>query len=360
MAFDPIQEDCLRLILEDMHRKGVFPLEDASFIEHGMELYRTDADQLVHTDRDRSFHLTARVAELVDYQLPFITNEMEINRQEDLAEDQLREAIELDPGNRDAQRMLAALNAESNDAYVSFLIDNRSALEDDLARLEAGANDPYSREFASDLGRRPYLRWLASLAAHALISGQYRIALEAAEASLAFAPHDPGDVRHSAMLALAKLEATRDELHAFRRKHALAYLSPSPQRRRGPLTGHRDLDPWSLLAEMSAAWKSYDLEGAERALRTLVKGFPHGAESLFYQAELPEGVFSRVNVPAASDDELVLAISEATPLLQEGIGSPDNACFSTWIANHDIVARALEGRGARPSQAKGRHSGGVD
>ena len=83
MSFDPIQEDCLRLILQDMRRKHVFPLENPAFIEHDMDVYSQDPARLIKTDEDRSFHLTTRAAEMVDYRIPFVTDEAEIDRMSD-------------------------------------------------------------------------------------------------------------------------------------------------------------------------------------------------------------------------------------------------------------------------------------
>ena len=60
MAFDPVQEDCLRLILAAMEREGADPASDAAFIERASEAYRLDPATLIHTDRDRSFHLRGR------------------------------------------------------------------------------------------------------------------------------------------------------------------------------------------------------------------------------------------------------------------------------------------------------------
>lgn len=55
MAFDPVQEDCLRLILAAMEREGADPASDAAFIERASEAYRLDPATLIHTDRtDRS------------------------------------------------------------------------------------------------------------------------------------------------------------------------------------------------------------------------------------------------------------------------------------------------------------------
>ena len=83
----------------------------------------------------------------------------------------------------------------------------------------------------------------------------------------------------------------------------------------------------TLIALMSAAWRELDYEGAEHYLRVLARSCPHAAEALYFQTEFPDGVYARVNVDAGSTDELVLALSEATPVLQEGLGAPDNASF---------------------------------
>ena len=87
--------------------------------------------------------------------------------------------------------MLTALTANSNEEYVQYLVSKCDEVEHDLALKIASAQDPYEREAAGDLTRRPYLRWLAALASRAFISGRYRMSLEAANRSLDFAPNDP-------------------------------------------------------------------------------------------------------------------------------------------------------------------------
>ena len=357
VAFDPIQEDCLRLILESMRREGVFPLEDQAYVERVADIYCADPARLIRSDRDRSFHLVARATELIDYRIPFMTDEAEIDKLADEAEGYLREAAELDRSNWDAKRMLAALDAPTNDAYVGYLLDNREAVERDLADLDASASDPYAREFAGDLGRRPYLRWLAAIASRALIAGQYRLSLDVAEQSLAVAPQDPADVRHTAMLALAKLEVEPEELERFRERHAAAYPQAVPQQRRHRRTTETASDAWTLIAQMCLAYRSLDYDGAERTLRTILQTCPHAAQALFYQAEFPDGVFCRVNVEPGSDDELVLALSEATPLLQEGVGTPDDAAFSLWVSEHELVQAQLDGKLPRVQAAVGFRPG---
>ena len=132
MAFDPIQEDCLRLILQSMRREGIFPLDDASFIEHGMEQFRTDPSKLITCDADRSFHLMAKATEILDYRLPFLTDEVQVDRQEMQAENYLREAVDLD----------ARIVSYNVDAYLSGQLETIDA---DYLRTLNGGEEALSR-----------------------------------------------------------------------------------------------------------------------------------------------------------------------------------------------------------------------
>ena len=331
MAFDPIQEDCHRLVLEALRRDNI-PLTDGPAVERLMEQFTRDPAPLIVHDRDRAGHLIAKVVEAVDYRIPFIPDDAQAEQEEAAAENMLREAAALDPSNWDAQRMLTALTAESNEEYVQYLVSKCDEVEHDLALKIASAQDPYEREAAGDLTRRPYLRWLAALASRALISGRYRMSLEAANRSLDFAPNDPAE-----------------ELKRFRSAHSVPYLANTPLRRR-PKDAERDLDPWTLIALMSAAWRELDYDGAEHYLRILARSCPHAAEALYFQTEFPDGVYARVNVGAGSTDELVLALSEATPVLQEGLGAPDNASFAAWVATNDIVRSQIDERILRAAE----------
>lgn len=341
MAFDPIQEDCLRLILQSMSRQNIMPLDNAEFIQRQMDEYRQNPDSLVVSDQDRSFHLVAKAAELADYRIPFMADEEEAMRNDAQAEAYLREAVELDPKNWDAQRMLTAMCADSNDAYVSYLIDQRQAVADDIAAGIHAAGTPYEKEFASDLASRPYLRWLAALSSHAFICGQYTLAFNTAIELLDIDPLDFAGVRYTAYLALAKLECTVSDIKRLRARCARAESGPQAGRRRGE-RGQERQDAWSLIAQINVLYRQFDYEGASHVLRLLLRSYPHCAQALYYQAEFPEGLFGRVNVEPGSGDELVLAISEATPLLQEGVGAPDCAGFSSWLSNHTLVQEALE------------------
>lgn len=356
MAFDPAQEDCHRLVLGAM-RRGRASLTDATFVERCMGLFQNDIDKLIVCDKDRSFHLIAKAAELIDYRIPFLPDEAEAEREAARSENMVRESCSLDPDNWDAKRVLVALTAASNDEYVQYLLDNLEAVKDDTARRMAAADDAYSKEEAGDLVRRPYLRWLAALSSRLLISGRYRMSLDYANRALAFSPIDQAGVRFTALLAMAKLECTQEDIERFRRDNALAFQDPMPARR--PLRkSAATADPWTLIAQMSVAYREYDYDTAEKTLRTILRSYPRAAECLYCQTEFPDGIYSRVNIAPGSQDELILALSEATPLLQEGLGAPDNAGFATWIATHKLVQAELDESITRPAGSHAPRNGG--
>ena len=78
--------------------------------------------------------------------------------------------------------------------------------------------------------------------------------------------------------------------------------------------------------------------------------------------DLPDGVektlLFRLAVAEGSIDELVLALSEATPLLQEGLGAPDNASFAAWVATNDLVRGEIDERTLRAAERNMPRTGG--
>ena len=55
MAFDPIQEDCHRLVLEALRRDNI-PLTDGPAVERLMEQFTRNPAPLIVHDRDRAGH----------------------------------------------------------------------------------------------------------------------------------------------------------------------------------------------------------------------------------------------------------------------------------------------------------------
>lgn len=350
MAFDPMQEDCHRLVLETMRRNKV-ALNDSDYVGHIMEAFQNDSDELIVTDRDRAFHLVAQVAASVDYQIPFIADDAQAETEADRAEDMIAEAVRLDPNNLDAQRMQAALASDSNEEYVAYMEERLGEVQTSTTLVMQNTQTAYDREFAADLAKRPYLRWMNALAARQLISGRYRRALNLAEQSLAADPTDPGDVRYTALLAASKLEYSALELRRFRTRHQLAFRSaPVPRHKR--YCKNIVCDAWSLIAEMNAHYRAFEYDEATETLRTIKRYYPHAAEAFYFQAEFPDGIYARVNVVPGTTDELVLAISEATPLLQEGFGNPDSADFALWVRNHELVQGSLDRQLIKSLQAE--------
>ncbi|MFR2950644.1 MAG: hypothetical protein ACLTKG_04510 [Collinsella intestinalis] len=271
-----------------MEREGADPASDAAFIERASEAYRLDPATLIHTDRDRSFHLVAMATELADYRAPFAPSEAEAEQLFSQAEDYCARpsSSTLGIGTR---RMLVTMRSISDDALIDYLIENLPAVEDDLKTLIESAANPYEQEFAHDLGRRAHQRWLAALASRLLIAGRYRMALSYAERALEANPLDLAGARHTGMLALGKLEVEADELRRFRSRHAAAYQDRVSSRT-GRLGGHRP-DAWSLITEMSLAYRVFDFDRATALLQALMRSYPHPAQALYLQAEFPDGVF---------------------------------------------------------------------
>ena len=86
------------------------------------------------------------------------------------------------------------------------------------------------------------------------------------------------------------------------------------------------------LSRLSLAHKRHDLDEARRHLAQLTTTYPHASFALASQKELPDGVFSRLAVPPFSEDELILAVSEGTVLLQEGRDDAGRGVLGTWVA----------------------------
>lgn len=322
MAFDPAAEDYQRLGLTFAKTLPTGDISQAAQtskrIEEFRTQYRENPDSLAQTDQDRAFHLTAKAAILVDYMLPFEEDEIAssiITKATTL----LSEAIELDPACHDAHRMLAASMYASFNGYYEYLRDEADKVKADCekARDAAQGTTPLDIQLARDIAMRPYLRWLFTLASRALICGKYRVAAKTCEKLLELDPQDTSGARFTAALSYAKLEDT-DGLTALAR-------ATKQLRRRNKE------DAWMLLARLSAAFKAGDEAACNAYFNRLVRYYPHAAEILHNQNELPDGVFGRILLVDFSEDELVIATSEATVLLEEGYDNENHGPLGNWL-----------------------------
>lgn len=326
MAFNPQHEDYQRLWLRyarTLNRENAAnpTREFASFGNKFARHY----DELPQTDADRAFHLVSEATLLIDYQAPFAT-EATYPDLERRTKKLLDESLTLDAECYDALRMKAALELRSFDAYYDFLSKNvdrvrasyqqgREALKADSALTSA---DPDRTQLELDLLQRPYLRWLAAWAEEALICGRNRQAARIAQEAFEVDAHDTADLRFTAALALAKLEDEQglDELASHRQISGCARGSD---------------DAWMQLAQLSLAFKLNELDHANELLGRLLDSYLHAAETLIRQAEIPDGLFSRFAAIPYSEDELIVATSEATVLLQEGRDESGHGSLSSWI-----------------------------
>ena len=334
MAYDPRFEDYQRLGLRfarslDDQDPAVATQAFANFGRR----FAQDRDSLPQTDEDRAFHLVSLATTVVDYELPF-ADEQRAARLVRRGHELLDEALALDANCFDAIRMQQAASIPSFDGYFDFLVENegdvRRYCEEAHARAIAKGMDERSL-LEADLVMRPYLRWLAAEAEKAVICGRNRQAIEICERSYEFDPQDAADARFTEAIALAKLEDA-DGLEGLERRQGGMGV---PRR--------HETDAWTQLAHVSLCHSRHDSEGGLFWLGRLIETYPNAASSLVSQRELPDGVFCRLAVPPYSEDELVLAISECTVLLQEGRDTDGRGALGAWVAEH---AAELDPEGA--------------
>lgn len=323
MAFDARREDYQRMGLRFAQSLDGTDTERATraFATFGKR-FAHEHDSLPQSDSDRAFHLVAQAANLIDQELPFVEDNAV---QEVIANGHriLDEALSLDAHCYDAVRMKAAAEGPSFEAYLQFLVERadevRTFCEEQRSAIAGDKSDERVR-LANDLAMRPYLRWLATMSEQALICGHNTQALDCARQALQIDPRDAADVRFTMALTYAKLEQA-DELakleHMWR-----TTMHDDPLR-----------NAWMLLARISLAFKRCDKEHATHHLQLLIRCYPHAGEVLIRQVELPDGVFARLAVPPRSEYELILAVSESTVLLQEGVDPLGKGVLSSWIAN---------------------------
>ena len=320
MAFDPRREDYQRLCLRYVQSLSEASTQVvASALMRFGQLYARERDSLPQTDADRAFRLVADATQLIDYELPFASDEESqtiISRGHAL----LDEALSLDPSCFDAVRMKVAADSPTFEGYYQYLLDEapRVRTSCEAARDAVTEDDPERGAMARLLAMAPYLRWLATLSSKAVICGRNREALRFAREALELDQADGADVRYTAALALAKLEDDQglDQLEVG--------LSST-------VRAHDPGNAWTRLARASLAFRQRDYSAARHHLRALVDRYPQAATALAFQRELPDGVFARLAVAPFSEDELILAISEGTVLLQEGRDALGRGSFGTWV-----------------------------
>ena len=319
MAFDPHKEDYQRLGLrfartlsEDDPQAAT--REFAAFSRR----YALNRDSLPQSDADRAFHLVADAATLIDYQLPFATDEEAetiIARGHRL----LDEALALDPECHDAARMKMSADCLSFESYYDYLRSEAPSVKESCMRRQVQNledNSPERARLGASLALRPYLRWLATIASKAVICGRNREALRIIDELLDLDPIDPSDARFTAALAYAKLE---DEQGLEKLAHHCASRLSAAD------------GAWMRLSFASLAYRRRDYAAAREHITRIVDTYPYAAPTLAMQRELPDGVFARLAVPPYSEDELVLAVSEATVLLQEGRDAFGRGSFGSWV-----------------------------
>lgn len=329
MAYDPQREDYQRLGLRFARSLDNADTAKATraFAAFGRR-FALDRDSLPQSDGDRAFHLVAIAARLIDHDLPFATDE----RAQEIIDDGHRildEALMLDAHCYDAVRMKSAATNPSFETFLAFLNERSAEVRAHCESERALAVDDVSPERArlmADIAMRPYLRWVATQAEQALICGRNKESLRFAHEVLELDPRDGADVRFTAALAYAKLE---DE-------QGLDALAESG--RKAGRSRPAD-DAWMQLSRIALAHKQNDMRAARACLERLLNTYPHAGEALIRQTELPDGVFARFAAAPYSEDELIIALSEGTVLLQEGVDPQGRGVLSAWVSSETAKLR---------------------
>ena len=322
MAFDPKKEDFDRLfihhLIETSATEPPNPQQFNSYVAH----FSDNPDALIASDEDRAFHLMAQAVEKIDYLLPTV-NESEGKPFVLDGQKLLARACELDPHCFDALRMHQAMACTALEDHFQYLVEQEEEVHQICIEKGAAAAKGVSEEFAEavvELAMRPYYRWLSALATRALISGRNKAAISYGQKLFSLDPTDFGDIRFTLALAYAKLEDA-DGLAKLEKQYATVFPPRPPD------------DAWMMLARMALAFKTNNREYANDLLDKLLAHYKTGALTLFIQRDLPEGEYARLNVEPYSEDELILAVSEAAVLLQEGNDFTGRGIFGRWLGS---------------------------
>ena len=321
MAHDARREDYLRMSL-----RFALSLDEGSpdhaaraFASFGRR-FAQSRDSLPQSDADRAFHLVSLATELLDYRLPFVGEEL-VEPLRARARGMLDEALALDPSCHDAARMRTGLDVASHEERLRLLMERadlvRSSCEKDRDALCELLEEP-RRPLAASIAMRPWWRWLAETAECALICGRNHAALAAAEELMDADPSDLSDVRFTLAYTLVKLE----DAPGLER---LVWRYPT-------LGDTRADDAWILLSQAALAYKRLELDAARHLLGRLLEAYRSCGAALAQQVEIGDGFFARIRVPAYSEDELVVALSEGVVLLQEGVERTGKGVFGGWVA----------------------------
>lgn len=322
MAFDPKKEDFDRLFIHHLIETGATEPPNPQQFNSYVARFSDNPDTLIASDEDRAFHLMAQAVEKIDYLLPTV-NESEGKPLVLDGQKLLERACELDPHCFDALRMHQAMACTALEDHFQYLVEQEEEVHQICIEKGASAAKGVSEDFAEavvELAMRPYYRWLAALATRALISGRNKAAISYGQKLFSLDPIDFGDIRFTLALAYAKLEDA-DGLAKLEKQYAAVFPPRPPD------------DAWMMLARMALAFKTNNREYANDLLDKLLARYKTGALTLFIQRDLPEGEYARLNVEPYSEDELILAVSEAAVLLQEGNDFTGRGIFGRWLGS---------------------------
>lgn len=331
MSFDPRAEDFQRTALRTLQASN--PHDRFSGVRTMNELRRSFSEGRAlanQTDGDRAYHLVVQATEHYDYELPFSTNEDAAQKLINDSLTQVQEALKLDPQSPDANRLRICISANSfEESYQELKAGAQDAFEYCTQELDSylvKLSDPDLVTLARKVFMAPAYRWYATLADRSLICGRYKTCIDLCTKLRRLDTYDIADAYRTQALATAKLQ---DAI-------PLSLLSSRVRRLGRPMP-----DAWLCISQAYVAWANRKISQVDTHIQALLKAYPLAAMVLTQQVELPMPAFARVVVQPHSEDELAIATSEATVLLQEGQDFDGAGGFGAFLKNHPLVQEAL-------------------
>lgn len=323
MSFDPHREKLQRIGLryaQELENQNI--TVDITSLPSLARVIQRYANDFNITDSERAFSLVNDAAVDIDYVLPFEENPNKAQRLIKKNFSRLQEAITLDKNCFDAERMLAASDCESAHDFHMYLKERGKevrayCIEQCEAERRHLWRSSDTQKLAERLAISPYLRWLAFEAQIALVCGRAQDVFALCQEAYELDKQDQAGIRYTEALAYA----VQEDLQGLEAMEERVVYSLWQNGR----------DAWMQLAFLACAYKDGQMDYAKDLLKRLIASYPNAVNTLLYQNEIPYGVFSRIITQPKSEDEMILATSEAGVLLNEGSGDEFFGALGLWI-----------------------------
>jgi hypothetical protein len=307
----------MRLALKRREKLG--GLSDEGFAEL-LSAVSKNYESFVDDNEEEAFHKVERglkrlnLDEILDGSLDTAHYEVARVRKMATLENDMRQAVALDPLCADARNLLIMSELRSPDLLLKAFLDLEKELEEKTGPIQKGETG----DAWDDVFQHPRLRLANSIARYMLESGRYRLTVKRCYDLMELNPSDALGARYTCALALARLEDEEgfNWIDAREGRHGNA---------------------WFHLSRVILMYKLGRMAAARRALRGYDQLCTGGAYALLQPVFMDVYLPDRPAWQPQSFDESVLAVHEADPIIAD---IPD---FAAWTCDQPgFLASAQE------------------